>query len=321
MNRTTYTLLSQILYGAWYLSQDAALAYTPLLHTFLSSSTTPTLVADKEKEFTASLPFPITSLSPSATSGANRMAKATSTPKVLKVISVQGTMMKYADCALGTMEMANLVSKYAADTNAAGIIMKMDTPGGMVDGLNTLVEAIKAARQSKPVYAFIEDGQCCSAGYYVAVACDKIYASKPLDIIGSIGVMISFTDMKAYYEQQGVKFHEVYASQSTEKNGIFQKALEGNYAPLQQEVLDVLADNFISHVKAHRNIDTTLANPFKGATYMAKQALKMGMIDKIAPLDVLVEDISNAYYEQHEAAQAHSATPTSFQTHHYYQAD
>lgn len=58
---------------------------------------------------------------------------------------------------------------------------------------------------------------------------------------GSIGVMCSFSDLKPFYEKMGVKFHEIYADQSENKNEAFRLALEGDYTKIRQESLNPMA--------------------------------------------------------------------------------
>ena len=87
--------------------------------------------------------------------------------------------------------------------------MVVDSPGGQVTGTDLLAEAIK--NSATPIVAYIE-GMAASAAYWIISGASKIVASSDLDRIGSIGTMLMVEDLKPFFEAQGVKFHEVYAS-------------------------------------------------------------------------------------------------------------
>jgi protease-4 len=90
-------------------------------------------------------------------------------------------------------------------------------------------------------------------------------------------------DLKPALEGLGVKFHEVYASLSVDKNKDFNQVLNGNYEPYQKNVLDVINAKFLSSVKANRPAanDSTLT----GKIYFAPDAIALGLIDEIGSLD------------------------------------
>lgn len=205
------------------------------------------------------------------------------------MIPVQGPLLKYdGECQEpGTMTLSTWVQQANAAPNIAGILLYFDTPGGQVDGTQTLVDAVAAS--SKTTVAYVHDGMMCSAGYWIASACNYIFASQPTDVIGSIGVLTSFYDFRERLKSMGIALHEVYAPQSTDKNIEYRQALDGNYAPLEQE-LSFLADQFINAVKRYRSdkLQLSVSNPFTGKTYFAPEAMSVGLIDGICSIEQAV---------------------------------
>jgi len=114
----------------------------------------------------------------------------------------------------------------------------------------------------------------------------KIIASSDLDRIGSIGTMLLVEDLQPYFESQGVKFHEVYATLSVDKNKDLNQVLDGNYKPYQQNVLDVINAKFLSTIKENRSgvEDGTLS----GKIYFAPEAIVLGLIDEIGSLEYAI---------------------------------
>jgi protease-4 len=167
----------------------------------------------------------------------------------------------------------------------------VDSPGGEADGTRNLSETI--ANLGKPTVAFI-DGMAASAAYWIASAADKIVAALDTDEIGSIGTYVSFADFRDYYEQQGVKLHEVYATKSTNKNKEFKQALDGKYGPLRAQI-DVINESFIAGVKQNRKgkMDEDEEEAFTGKLYFADVAKEKGLIDEIGSFETAIESMND----------------------------
>lgn len=199
------------------------------------------------------------------------------------LINLTGPIMKYGGyCGEASSERTAQFFKQAdANPKIKNILFKVDSPGGQVDGTATMAQAVYTT--SKPVLGFVDDGIAASAGYWPLAGADEIWASQNTDIIGSIGVYAQWADYSKRYEQLGIKIHEVYADQSSEKNKIYHEVLKGNYKPVKEEHLNPIAQQFIDSVKQMRGakLNLKVGNPFKGATYMATQALEIGLIDRI----------------------------------------
>jgi len=285
--------LSAILRGIWMIEPQWANAHLPQVARLLQGEQfNPAVVAADPKNIVLageSKHLPI-ALHPDAHSGfvtASRYRRFSDAPEgSVALIPIAGPIMKYeGECGEpGSMNYAQWVKEAAGSPNISGIIIKIDSPGGQVDGTQTLVDAIVASK--KKTIGFVDDGMMCSAGMWIGAACDEIYASQKTDVIGSIGVLCSFYDFRGRLEQLGIKLHEIYAPQSSDKNIDFKEALEGNYAKIEAE-LKVLADAFITSVKTLRGsrLNSTAGDPFTGKTYFAPEAQALGLIDGICTFE------------------------------------
>lgn len=206
------------------------------------------------------------------------------------VLPVSGPIMKNENCGTpGTSNMVASLQQAIADPNIEAIVLQIDSPGGTVDGTKIFADAIK--QSTKPVVAYV-DGLMASAAYWIGSSASSIIASTPIDIIGSIGTMVQWADFTEAYKQRGIKVHEAYASDSVDKNKIFSNAtITGNYTEIVTKVLDPINEQFLSAVKDNRSgkIDLNKENVLTGKTYMAKDALKNGLIDKIGTLDQAIK--------------------------------
>jgi protease-4 len=230
------------------------------------------------------------------------------------VISLMGTLFQEDEaCTDGMMTKANQIDSLANNDKVQSIILKVRSPGGMVNGVNSMVEAIVRAKAKKPVIAFIEDGMCASAAYYIACACSHIMASKKLDLIGSIGTMCSFADFSKLYEKEGITLHEIYATKSTQKNKDYKDAIKGDYKGITAQ-LDQLNEQFLTTVQSFRPQTVKHQEVFTGAMFSATESIDKGLIDSIGTwqdcLNLAVQEIANTQTRQQLAQknkqQAHS---------------
>lgn len=284
-------LVSAILGRPWAISEAAVTAHVPLIINLLEGKT-PSLdiKTDFSVERNARRPFSV--------NGSKQFSSFNEAdPGSIAIITISGPLMK-DDEFCGPVGMDTIgQSIQAADQhpNISAIILKINSPGGTVDGTENLAGIIKSTK--KPIISFI-DGTAASAAMWLASSADEIIANGDTAELGSIGVMTSFANLKPVFEKMGVEFHDIYATQSTEKNKIYHEALLGNYKPIQKEVLDPLAQIFIDTVKANREgkLDLTDKNLLAGKMYFAKEAVANGLADSIGNFDFAVQrasDLSN----------------------------
>lgn len=207
------------------------------------------------------------------------------------VISMTGPVMKYDNCGdPGSKTYENLLRNAYSNPNISGVVLVIDSPGGEVSGTQSLASVIK--ERNKPVVTLAED-LMASAAYWFGSSADYVMAKNGTTRVGSIGTMSSFEDMRPFWESQGVKFHEIYADASVDKNAAFTEARAGNYDRYKKEVLNPLNEEFLSDIKSNRTgkIDTKKENVLTGKTYLAKEALTNGLIDEIGGLEKAVSKV------------------------------
>ena len=94
--------------------------------------------------------------------------------------------------------------KAEADPEIAGVIVRINSPGGTVAASDTIYHEIMSFREKKkvPVYAYITE-LAASGGYYIASASDRIVAG-PTAITGSIGVIAMKFNFRGLMDKVGV---------------------------------------------------------------------------------------------------------------------
>jgi protease-4 len=271
---TKYQLLSMIIYRPWAINLDHALGMGNFVSLLLNPNVDfqPSPEPDKNKPYAVSfvqdsLKYP---------EGYSKAPKGS-----VAVIPIMGELMKYDEfCGpAGMQTIGQRIQEADQHANISSIMLLMDTPGGSVDGIQTLGEIIK--NTEKPITAFI-DGSCFSAGMWLASNADKIIASASHDEVGSIGVMSSFADMQPIWERMGVKFHEIYSNLSGDKNKLSREVAAGDYENYKKEKLDPLAQEFRNIMKANR--PGVREYQLTGKTYFAKDVIG-SLVDEIATFE------------------------------------
>lgn len=206
------------------------------------------------------------------------------------IIPLTGPMMKRSSFfmrmifgSLGTAAVARAIKAAAADERIENIVLVVDSPGGTVDGLSEIGDAIQAAAAEKEVIAQI-DGICASAAYYAASQASRIFAGRT-DMIGSIGVKLWLLDSSKAFEMEGFKAIAI-------DTGTFKSAgdtgleITEEHQAYFQNLVDRFFDDFVAMVSAGRNMsDADVRRVGDGRMFIAEEALKEGLIDGIQALD------------------------------------
>ena len=278
-------LLSAILRGPFAMQHESVLAYLPQVAQLLKGGGPAVELAAKRK--VRALQVATLGQPGAATvAGRQRVKGYDEAPEgSVAVHSLKGVMMKEDQWGLcedtpGTATLGRVLLAADAHENIMAHVVAIDTGGGTVDGTAELAALAKGL--TKPIVGY-SDGIIASAGYWFASSLDKIVLNNSTCAVGSIGVMCSIADYKPMLEELGVKFHDVRADDSDEKNEDFYQLMQGNYKPYITNVLNPLRDMFASSVQANRPQLATKdgAKLLHGAMYFADTAVANGLVDEI----------------------------------------
>ncbi|MCH9837689.1 S49 family peptidase [bacterium] len=167
-------------------------------------------------------------------------------------------------------EIAAALAEADADPEVTRAEIRIDSPGGHFDGLFDAIAAMQAF--SKPLKAVVHN-QAASAAYALASQADEIVANNRAARVGSIGVVI---DTIVYAEEISITSTEAPKKRPDLRT-------EEGQAVLREE-LDALHELFVDAIATGRNTSAKTINADfgQGATLLAEEALKRGMIDSIA---------------------------------------
>lgn len=209
----------------------------------------------------------------------------------LGIINLDGPITKNGGASsFGTVYLSQMMLRMSKDERIKGFIVKVDSGGGSSAAVEIMVDAINEVKKTKPVYSWIPKGStAASAAYGIISPSNKIYSESLMNIVGSVGTMISFEGRPANSTApDGTKYITLYATKSTEKNKAFEEALNNdNYKLLINDLLDPINENFINMVESNR--PQLKATDFdNGHTVFSRDAIGT-FIDGIASFEQVVE--------------------------------
>ena len=170
----------------------------------------------------------------------------------------------------------------------AGIVLDVDSPGGIVSGTPELAEHIFQARGKKPIVA-VGNAFMASAAYWIGSAADQVVMA-PSAEAGSIGVFSAHVDVSAALEQDGYKVTFVHAGKYKVEGNPFEPLAQDARDEMQRAV-DYYYAMFTAAVAKHRGMTPrqVKSDLGQGRLMRAKQAVEAGMADRIATLGEVIQ--------------------------------
>lgn len=169
-----------------------------------------------------------------------------------------------------------------------GIVIDVDSPGGTVYGVEELSAKMRDLRGNKPVVS-VANSLAASAAYWTATAADQLVVA-PSGDVGSIGVFATHVDLSGAMEQDGVKVQFVSAGKYKTEGNPYEALSDEARASMQARVDDFYS-MFISAVAKNRGKpESAVRNDFgQGRVVRSQEALSVGMVDRIATLEKVVQ--------------------------------
>jgi ClpP class serine protease len=167
------------------------------------------------------------------------------------------------DTGLFRQQLANI----AEDSAIRALVIDFDTPGGMAAGNAAAADAIRAVAASGKKVIGYTSGMCCSAGYWMAAACDELHAEAD-SIVGSISTIYSGIDSSKNWAMNGLEL-KLFATGKFKATGMAGK----QWTPEEEENIwqrvRAIDDEFKAFVSTRRGIH---AENMEGQWWYARHA-------------------------------------------------
>lgn len=198
-------------------------------------------------------------------------------------VSITGVMTKRGSSlsdAGSTVAARRAITQAADDPKVDGIMLHIESPGGSVAGTAELGDAIHAAREQKPVVAYIEDIGA-SAAYWAASQAGHVFANRSAEV-GSIGVFMVVADQSRFADDMGVKVHVIKAGEFKGAGTPGTEITEAQLAEFQRRI-DTTFDQFVEVIDRGRAglNEEQIRELADGRVHSAPAAVDRGLIDGV----------------------------------------
>jgi protease-4 len=165
-----------------------------------------------------------------------------------------------------------------------GILIRVDSPGGVVTPSHEIYEEIRRVRDGGTPIIVSMGTLAASGGYYVSAPASLIVAN-PQTLTGSIGVIMEFPVLKGVMDKIGVKVEVVKSRVHKDIGSPFRDMTDRDRELLQNVVADAY-DQFVSIVSTERNIPEDSVRAFADGRIMTgRQALALGLVDTLGTFE------------------------------------
>jgi len=171
------------------------------------------------------------------------------------------------------------------------VVLEIDSYGGSPVAAEELANKIKS--MTKPVVVMIREAGL-SAGYWVASAGDRVFASR-LSEVGSIGVTMSYLDESGINEKSGYIWNDLSTGRFKD-SGNRQKPLTDEERAIFERDLNIIHEEFVRVVAENRGLSVEKVRELAdGSSMLGQMALEKGLIDEIGFMEEVKEYIKKKY--------------------------
>ncbi len=206
-------------------------------------------------------------------------------PKRIGVVYLKGMID-----ASSASDLLALLKRAFSRPDVAGVVLRINSPGGSVAPSQEIYSYIMEHRKEKRIYASI--GTVGASGaYYVASACNRVYADGG-SIVGSIGVIFTTSEIRGLLDKIGVRPVVIKSGKFKDVGSPFREMSPEERSYIKS-LLDEIHRQFVRDVAAGRGLKVEKVMKLAdGRIFTGEQAVKLGLVDGVAPMWKVVESLS-----------------------------
>lgn len=246
------------------------------------------------------------------------LLEAGDSSKRIVVLSVDGTILTgqstglTGDAGYDHEGFLQQLEQILVDDTIKGIILSVNSPGGGTYESAQIKDKLEEIQQTTEIPLYVSMGSmAASGGYYISAPAEKIFASEET-LTGSIGVIMSGTNLTELFEKIGVDDTTIKSGEFKDIGSSTREMTEEDAAILQSMV-DTSYDRFVEVIVEGRGMSEkevrTLAD---GRIYDGAQAVENGLVDEIGYQEDALEALQKEYDLEDAEVFSYQAPALSF---------
>lgn len=168
-----------------------------------------------------------------------------------------------------------------ADSEVKAVVLRIDSPGGVANGMVETSRDIRSAAAERGValYAYADE-QMTSAAYGLACAADEIWCPETGEV-GSVGVILPVLDWTRANEKQGIRT-ALLTTGKRKGDGHPDKPLDDDVRDALQTRVDAIGTSFFALVAESRGVKPAAVEKLEAGVYIGAAAQDVGLVDGVA---------------------------------------
>lgn len=224
----------------------------------------------------------------------------------IAIVDVSGPLMAESYWYQDYDDVLEAVKAAGEDSSVAGILLRINSPGGETDRAFETAAEIEAIGKKKPIWC-VADVNAYSAGYLLACCAEKIYAAPISGGVGSIGVYCAHWDYSEYLKQAGIKVTLIGDPEGKTSGNPFEPLDEEGKKELRGEI-ERLSGEFFSFVARRRKMTVEEVQALNaGLFHGAARALGAKLADQAGTFETALSEMIASMRERSLSVAARAA--------------
>lgn len=174
------------------------------------------------------------------------------------------------------------IEKFRKSPNIAGVVVRINSPGGTVAAAQEIYDALKRLALVKPVIASMGT-IAASGGLYIAMAANQVVADAGT-LTGSIGVRMEHFNLEELLKFAKIQYETIKAGKLKDLASV-SRPLTVEERALLEEMMAEIHQQFKKTVAESRKLDPKTVDHFAdGRIFTGAKAKALGLVDEIGDM-------------------------------------
>jgi len=186
------------------------------------------------------------------------------------------------------LETVKQLHDFGKDDKVKSVVLRIDSPGGVVGPSQEIWSAVKILAKKKPVIVSM-GSVAASGGYYIAAPATLIYAN-PGTITGSIGVLMKFSNLEGLMGKVGMKSFTLKTGKFKDV-GSPSRPMSDEEKTMLQSVIESTHSQFVRAVAEGRKLpEDKVREIADGRIFSGEQALANKLVDRLGTMQDALDE-------------------------------
>lgn len=204
----------------------------------------------------------------------------------IAVVEIRGEIIE-------SQETVRQLKHFAEDGSVKGILLRVNSPGGVVSPAQEIYDEIKRIREETGKPVVVSMGSMAASGaYYISCGADYIFAN-PGTLTGSIGVILQYPIVKELIDKIGVQYQTIKSGPVKDAGSPFREPSKQDSIMLHSAINSIY-EQFVNIVAEDRSLELEQVRKLAdGSIYTGLQARDLGLVDSLGSMQAALRFLAD----------------------------